>query len=286
MPRILRLRSGQIIAYDEYGLKKGHPVFFFHGTPGSRYFHPPDEITKKLGVHLITIDRPGYGFSDDQPNRRILDFPEVISQLADSLKLKEFSVAGHSGGGPYTLACAYALKERVKAAASISGAIPPEIPGFIDGMIPINQFGFKIGKYLPYPLWRLLVWFVYHRRSADPLADMERGNGIRPKADDDLLLKPIVKNTCLQSEIEAFRFGLQGVASDARLLTYPWGFKLENIPVPVFFWHGTTDDMVPAKLVHFVAEKISHSHLHIFKDEGHLLLFKHWEEILTSLIRA
>jgi pimeloyl-ACP methyl ester carboxylesterase len=37
----------------------GQPVFFLHGTPGSRLFCPdPDP-----GVRLITLDRPGYGLS-------------------------------------------------------------------------------------------------------------------------------------------------------------------------------------------------------------------------------
>jgi pimeloyl-ACP methyl ester carboxylesterase len=286
MSHNLKLSDGRVIAFNEYGLKNGIPVFFFHGTPGSRYFPPPEQVMKKLGVRLITVDRPGYGWSDNQPHRKIIDFPEDISRIADFLHIGEFRIAGHSGGGPYVLACAYSLPNRVKAAAIISGAVPADTPGFIEGMSKINQFGFRVGKYLPNFLWRFLIWIVYHRRAQDPLADMERGNGIRPPADDLLLQNPEIKNTCLESEKEAFRFGLQGLSRDTRLLTYPWGFRLENISIPVFFWHGTTDDLVPIKAVQNASNKVQKSHLKIFTGEGHLLLFTHWEEILKSLIEA
>jgi len=55
----LQLKEGRILAYAEYGVRSGgKPVFFFHGTPGSRFFRPPDEITKRLGVRLISLTSP------------------------------------------------------------------------------------------------------------------------------------------------------------------------------------------------------------------------------------
>jgi pimeloyl-ACP methyl ester carboxylesterase len=99
MPSIA-LPDGRTLAYAEYGNPCGKPVFFFHGTPGSRFFRPPDRITSRVGVHLICMDRPGYGLSTFQPGRRIVDWPEDILQLADFLGLDKFVVAGHSGGGP------------------------------------------------------------------------------------------------------------------------------------------------------------------------------------------
>jgi hypothetical protein len=41
-----------------------------------------------------------------QPNRRILDWPSDILELADHLKISQFYVLGTSGGCPYVLACA------------------------------------------------------------------------------------------------------------------------------------------------------------------------------------
>ena len=151
----LILSDGRSLAYAEYGDSHGKPVFFFHGMPGSRLFRPPDEITEKTGVRLITTDRPGYGLSAFQPGRRFLDWPGDISQVADHLGIQKFYAAGHSGGGPYVAACAYALPERVTAAAVLSGAGPVAAPGSTRGMTSTNKLGLTMGRFIPWLLWQI-----------------------------------------------------------------------------------------------------------------------------------
>ena len=275
--------DGRSLAYAEYGTAAGTPVFFFHGMPGSRLFRPYDEITERLGVRLICVDRPGYGGSTFQPGRRILDWPGDIADLADSLELERFSVAGHSGGGPYVAACAFALPERVTAAAILSGAGPVEAPGAAKGMSAINRFGFRAGRFLPWRLWRTLIWLVYHRRWADPAAAMDRESTHRPQADGEQIRLAEVRQACLASEVEAFRQGLRGLAWEARLLTRPWGFPLEGIRIPVYIWQGSMDDQATVPMARYLARKIPGSRLTLCEGEAHLLLFPHWEEILNQL---
>ena len=284
LDKTLHLKDGRTLAYAKYGVSDGTPVFFFHGMPGSRFFRPPDEITARLQVRLICMDRPGYGASTFQRGRRILDWPGDITQLADHLGIGKFSVAGHSGGGPYVAACAYALPDRLTAAAMLSGAGPIDSPKDTLGMSAVNKFGIKVGRFIPWLLWQALIWVFYHRRARNPAADMERGDGIRPPADDEQIHKPEVWEACLRSEVEAFRPGLRGLAWDAHLLARPWGFPLENIRVPIHLWHGTEDDQVPISMARFIAGKIPGSKITICENEAHLALFPHWEEILTQLI--
>jgi pimeloyl-ACP methyl ester carboxylesterase len=52
-----------------------------------------------------------------------------VRQIADSLGIERFLVAGFSGGGPHALAVAHRLPGRVIAAGSISGAGPADAPG-------------------------------------------------------------------------------------------------------------------------------------------------------------
>lgn len=280
----ITLSDGRLLAYAEYGHPRGKPVFFFHGTPGSRFFRPPDEITARLGVRLICLDRPGYGESTFQPGRCILDWPEDIAQLANYLCIEKFAVAGHSGGGPYVSACAVALANRVTAAAILSGAGPLDTPDITRGMSATNKFGLTIGPFIPWPLWRALIWVFYHRRADDPAADIDRVTGHRPQADEKQVQRPEVREACILSEVEAFRPGLRGLAWDTRLLTRPWGFRLEDIHVPVYLWHGTDDDQATIAMARYVAGKIPGCKITICENEAHLLLFPHWEEILTQLI--
>jgi len=280
----IKLSDGRTLAYTEYGAPHGKPVFFFHGTPGSRFFRPPDEITKKMGVRLVATDRPGYGLSDFQPGRRILDWPADIVQLADTLGIEKFAVAGHSGGGPYTLACAFALPDQVTSAAPLSGAGPVDAPGVTRGMSATNKFGLRVGRFVPWSFWRVLIWVFYHRRANDPVADIDRGTGHRPLADEEQVRRSDVRETCILSEVEAFRPGLRGLAWEARLLTRPWGFRLEDIRLPVYLWHGTADDQATIPMARYVAGKIPGCKITVCENEAHLLLFPHWEEILAQLI--
>jgi pimeloyl-ACP methyl ester carboxylesterase len=84
--------------------------------------------------------------------------------------------------------------------------------------------------------------------------------------------------------VEAFRPGLGGLAWDTRLLTRPWGFRLEDIRVPVYLWHGTDDNLATVAMARYVADKIPGCKVTLCENEAHLLLFPHWEEILTQLI--
>jgi len=282
----ITLRESRTLAFAEYGDPRGTPVFFFHGIPGSRLFRPPDDVTTRLGVRLLCTDRPGSGLSTYQPGRRILDWPEDVCALADSLGVETFHVVGHSGGGPYTLACAYALPERVRGAAVLCGAGPADADEALKTMTPLNRLAFSIGRYTPWPLWRLLVWYFYRMGHENPAYLFERGAKDRPRADTEVLNGPGVLELNYASQSEALRQGTRGFALEARLIVCPWGFRLEDIHVPVHVWHGTDDVDTPVAMGKAVAARIPDSRLTICPGEGHMLLFPHWEEILVALCKA
>lgn len=45
----------------------------------------------------------------------------------------------------------------------------------------------------------------------------------------------------IASMVESFRAGSDGSAWELRLLTRPWGFRLQDIVIPVALWHGDAD---------------------------------------------
>src|SRR3712207_3027181 len=77
-----------------------------------------------LGIRLLAVDRPAIGLSDPQPRRTLLAWPRDIREMADALGIQRFSVLGWSGGGPYALACAYAMPDRIVAAGLVSAPAP------------------------------------------------------------------------------------------------------------------------------------------------------------------
>ena len=99
---------------------------------------------------MITVDRPGHGLSDFFPGKTLLDWPDDVIELADHLGFDKFIVEGFSGGGPYALACAYKIPDRLDCCGILSGM------GLRNwskkGMMRINRMGAFIARYLPFLL--------------------------------------------------------------------------------------------------------------------------------------
>ncbi len=289
----ITLPDSRTLAYAEYGDPGGWPLFFFHGIPGSRLFRPPDEVTAQMGVRLITMDRPGYGLSTFQPGRAFIDWPRDVAALADHLGIDRFAVAGHSGGGPYAAVCAWALPERVRGAALLSSLGPVDAPGIFAGMQPANKMGLQVGRWMPFPLWRLAMQAFYGKAAQhpellfpdpplSPISGREDGDG-GETADLAVLRQPGVLALCRESVHEAFRQGMLGHAWEGRLHTRPWGFRLEDIRVPVFLWHGLQDVDATPQMGRTIASKIRTCRATLLENEGHLLLFSYWQDILSQL---
>src|SRR5438067_11273714 len=145
-PRLISLSQNRVVAVDEYGDPNGEPVIFCHGWPSSRMQAAgADAAARDLGLRLISPDRPGIGLSSFQKNRRLLDWPPLIAELCDELGVERFRIFGVSGGGPYVLATAWALPERVEAAAVICGA--PPLPAGTDAKTLFFVYRWLLGVY-------------------------------------------------------------------------------------------------------------------------------------------
>lgn len=289
--RQIKLRDGRLLSYAEFGAPGGQPVFFFHGLPGSRLFrHPDDGIADALGVRLITIDRPGFGLSSFQRGRRLLDWPDDVTQLADALGLDRFAVAGVSAGGPYAAACAFKLPQRLTRAALISAAAPPYKPGVKQGMTPTMRLSFATAGCGCLPWWFLLppMLLVARNGRRHPERLWRRMLEASPEPDRRLLQQPAVKAVFLESFVETYRQGSRGHIADARLVARPWGFEVQNITIPVSVWQGTEDIAVPVAMGYYLAGAIPNCQPHFIAGEAHLLMFRPecWREILASLLAA
>lgn len=124
------LPDGRRLSFLEFGDPAGTPVVWCHGTPGGA-----SEATvaaasaRELGVRLISPSRPGMGLSDarrgPRPGGRVIDWPDGLAHLADHLDLGSFGLLGVSGGGPFALATALRLPERLTGVALLAPAGPP-----------------------------------------------------------------------------------------------------------------------------------------------------------------
>jgi pimeloyl-ACP methyl ester carboxylesterase len=283
----VRLRDGRTLAYTEHGDPYGKPILFIHGNPGSRYVRHPDEtITQKLGVRIITPDRPGYGLSDFLPNRRLLDSPDDYAQLMDSLAIDRFAVLGVSAGGPHAAACAYKLAESVTKTAIVSGAAPLDRENPYEGLHPSMKNTFRLIKKLPGWLSRFILWRQTQRQQRDPQKSLARRAEILSPADQEMLRQPEIKAQVLGYRAEAVRQGVRGTLREMQILASPWGFRLEDIRGEIHIWHWEEDLLVPIVMGRYLAQKIPQAHIHFLPGGGHYSIFECWSEILQALISA
>ncbi|MBU0492938.1 MAG: alpha/beta hydrolase [Chloroflexi bacterium] len=277
------LPDGRRLSYAEYGDPAGAPVFLFRGTPSSRLAcHPDDTIATDLGARVIVTERPGFGRSDFQPGRTLLDWPADVVALADALGLDRFAIVGTSGGGPHAAACAYRIPQRLTLAAIVSGVGPIDAPGAVQGMHRNRRVGTAVGRYAPW-LLRPMLWLVSNPRR-DPARYLDRSSAGFPAADWAYINQPEMRAGIVANYAEAVRPGLHGFAHELRLFTRPWGFALADIEVEVYLWHGTEDASTPLPMAEYVANAIPNCRATFIPGEGHLLFYKHWREVLTVLV--
>ncbi|HET9324562.1 MAG TPA: alpha/beta hydrolase [Gaiellaceae bacterium] len=284
MAEVFHLSDGRALGYSEWGSRVAFPVFGFLGTSLSWLAHLGTDAPRAAGVRVIVVDRPGYGLSDLQPGRTLLDWPRDVAELADGLAIDRFSVFGMSGGGPHAAACGYALPNRVSALGLVSSPGPVwDRPELRFSAPPHRQPMIELAEHHPELVARRLL--------EDCRAELERaargsqnGDG-GPPADRAVMADPDLRARFEAAKLETVARGPEGYAHDLFLLyVASWGFRPEDIAVPTHIWQGDADEAVSPRVAEFFAETIPGSRLHVVPDAGHLLLWSHSEEILCSLV--
>ncbi len=274
---------GRVLGYAEYGDPKGKPVFVFHGWPSSRLQASAyDGLAKKLQLRIIAPDRPGYGLSEIQKNRTLLDWPSDVVALADKLKIKKFAVMGVSGGGPYAAVCAYKIPRRLTHAAIVVGLAP--IVGWesLEGVIWIGKIGW--GNFPTYPWLRKVAAIIQMINTRYGLRLGLYRFLFNAKKDRKVLDDPAVRARVRRNTLEAFRQGWQGAAQDLTIYSTDWGFDVRDIHMPVKLWYGEADQNVSLNMGKYYATHIPKNTLKVYKGEGHLIAITHAEEILRSFL--
>ncbi len=274
-----RLPDGRTLGLARYGDPTGWPIFYFHGFPGSRLewqLIDPDDRASGQRCRLLAVDRPGIGLSSPCRERRLLDWPRDVADLADHLGLERFSLLGVSGGAPYALACAHALPERVHATAVVSGTGPPDAPGQRDGL------GWTLTSK---PWWIRLVMLKLLDLGlrTHPRRLLTGGRQALSPPDQHLLDDPVFVDRLAEVMREALRQGVGGAQQEATLYGSGWGFELRDLAGPVHLWHGRLDRNVRVTVGEHVAAAIPGCMATFLDGEGHFSLMP---RILDQVLEA
>jgi pimeloyl-ACP methyl ester carboxylesterase len=282
----LALSNGLSVAVSEYGDPRGAPIFFCHGWPSSRTMAElAHEAACDLGARIISPDRPGIRDSPVQSDRRLTDWPPLLIEIADRLRIDRFRILAISGGAPYAYASGWKTPERVEKISVISGAPPLDRLDDLDGLLPIHRRMLMLHSRRP----RLLKSLFYLAR---PFVAMRMPIRLRPlllkflqPCDANVLRESRAFDVCFESARQAWRSSANGVMIDAEIYATPWGFSLEEVRAPVALWHGTKDRTFAHRLAKDVASRLPNCEFHLVEGAGHYSLpIRYIREILADLL--
>jgi pimeloyl-ACP methyl ester carboxylesterase len=283
-----RLPDGRKLSVAEYGDPRGRPVVWLHGTPGGRRQIPQEGriAAEETGIRLIAVDRPGAGRSSRHLYDSVLDFATDLDYVADILGLGDFAMIGLSGGGPYLLAAAYALAPRVKAAAVLGGVAPSVGPDAAEGGIV------ALTARLQSPLTRFHVPLAF---AVGTLVTALRPLGtpalmayaaLQPEGDRRVLSRPEIRAMFLDDIFHGSSAGLRAPVYDIVLFGREWGFRVRDVKVPIRWWHGDADHIVPFRHGEHMVSLLPNAELFVMPGESHLGSLPDAERILADLVEA
>jgi pimeloyl-ACP methyl ester carboxylesterase len=279
------LRDGRKLSFAEWGQADGKPLLMISGSNSGRLTKIQDELLQEFGIRLITLDRAGLGLSTYQPNRRLLDFPDDIAQLMDSLKIEKFSVLAASQGGPYGAVCAYKLAPRLYSTSLIS-AVCPMTPEIIKLQNPQIKPMLFLAKKAPFILQGFYAVLGLMMKRSSPSAMSSLLSNL-PETDQAVIKNnPQMFAEMHADTLNSLEGGAKGAVQDMQVVLSDWGFRLEDIKSKVFLWQGENDPNVVPAMGRYYAERLPNCEATFVPNAGHLLFISHMRPILEQLLKA
>ncbi len=282
----MAVRGGRRLSFAEYGAPRGRAVVWMHGTPGARRQVPVEarRLALEQGLRIIGVDRPGIGSSTPHLYRDVLDWTHDLEHLLDALGVDSAHLVGLSGGGPYVLAAGAAMPERVHGIAVLGGVAPTVGPdaaagGAISLAVRLSPL-LALGRV---PLGVAVNQFV---RLARPVAGtfLDLYAAVQPPGDKNLLSRPEFRAMFVDDLLNGNRFQSTAPISDLLLFCRDWGFAPADVRVPVRWWHGDDDHIVPLRHGRHVVDRLPDAVLTVIEGESHLGGLGVVEEVLGTLL--
>ncbi len=283
----LTLKDGRKLSYLDVGKAGGPAVFHFHGHGSSRLEAlMREEAANRLGLRVIALDRPGIGYSDPQAGDRLLDWPKDVAEAADQFGIGRFAVQGMSAGGPYALACAHQLGERVTACSLVSAVPPPEVARKTGPRV--RRLAWWVAYRFPGYLRRRLKQF---RPDGVPQEEMVQTRMMRVAqwlGGEDLRLMeiPSLRSVLARTMMETARQSGAGNRSEIERLVKPWGFDIRALAGPrIFVWHGDQDRIMPVGPARMMARRLRNCTATFYSGEGHFSVLVNRAHDLLAVLR-
>ena len=280
------VRDDRRLSFAEYGSTRGSALIWMHGTPGARRQIPLEAraYAEEHGLRIVGIDRPGIGSSTPHVYPDVLDWTRDLEIVLETLGIDTLRLIGLSGGGPYVLAAGVAMPDRVHGIGILGGVAPTVGEDAVDG--GLIQLAVRLAPLLGVARVPLGIALTAAIRLVRPLAGpvLDLYAAVQPPGDRNLLSRPEFKAMFLDDLLNGSRFQTSAPLTDLILFTRDWGFTAADVRVPVRWWHGDDDHIVPLAHGRHLVDRLPDATLKVIEGESHLGGLGITAEVLGSLM--
>lgn len=249
---------GQSINTVEMGSPNRQKAILIHGWSSSSYaLQPLMELLSKR-YHVIAIDLPGYGKSEDLKERvTIKRYADIVAELIRQISNGPVILVGHSMGGMTSLTAAIHTPELIERIVCISPTITGVLSSTTNLLIaPINFVeSTRIGGAIIYGGEMVIGGITDRMMRGISFAD-------RTKITDD-------EYHVLRADARQRRGGRTRAECFTAMRNNNLSGKLSSIQTPILFIWGAEDNTVPLRDAGVVAEEMYDADLRILPNAGH-----------------
>jgi pimeloyl-ACP methyl ester carboxylesterase len=276
------LPDGRVIGWATYGDPDGPAIIAAHGSPDSRViWRLLDAAARAHHVRIIAIDRPGFGISDPQPVRTVLDWPDDVTRVADHLGIDRFPLIAISGGAAYAAATAWKIPNRVTGLGLFSVIGPLDHPGATEGTNRAVRSTYAMARRAPW-LLKLILSTMARSAARNPERTARQVERTRPPEDRVVLARPDVRAVLMDNIPNQFRDPAT-VLHEFRLAVQPWGFPLAEITTPTHIWQGGRDDVHTPAMARYLAAHIPGAELTFEPTYSTFTFLDHLDPIVATV---
>ena len=204
------------------------------------------------------------------PGRTIADCAADVKAIVDDLGISRAAVWGFSGGGPYALATAALLPDRVAAVCVLAPLGPYGASGldFLHGMD--HSYREEVRLFFDD---RAAAREKFRSEAADMYARLSRPESWLSlwgeAAGADVAHSQEAAEYLASTFQDGWTHGDEGWWDDWSAFLSPWGFDLETIAAPVSLWHGLADKRCPPSHGRWIAAQIPRISAHFPEGDDH-----------------
>lgn len=286
------LESGRSLGLSAFGDPVARRlVVLCHPTPGAGGFDPDPLITGPWGVHLLQLDRPGYGISSPltegeevSVEARADDLAEYLDRsesAARSTQRVDFGAVGVVGWG---------------SGGAVALSLAARHPDLVDRLTIVSTPSPKRRKPVDPDSFAAEFWKVGHHHT---IADIQQAIEVLPStgfealgiAPDDPAFSSgsDLEEAGLRSRLarmldESSTQGTLGLAGDLLALQdHAWADDLAKVTASVQLVYGTADPVADVGDARWFAKRLADAEVIEVEGAGRLAIVTAWERILQHV---